>query len=203
MSNSRSNYSSPAPSPRFNTPRSEPRTPRTPDKSTITCFQLQQKGHYASECHSPSTRTINNTNYKSKNPRNPTHLQTHNTRQKSTAKASQPANVPKPHISSFISDSDSDTPNFVRTSAKGLFKATASSPLLELDVLVGTRKVRGLIDTGCIKSCITADLIDENVGHLDHSKVNEFEVADGRIVKSQGRYHTELSLLMNPLNVST
>ncbi|KAL0246679.1 hypothetical protein GEMRC1_007890 [Eukaryota sp. GEM-RC1] len=180
-SNSRSNYSSPAPSTRFNTPRSEPRTPL---------------GHYASECRSPSARTPNNTNYKRRNPRNPTHFKTHNTRQKSTAKASQPANVPKPHISSFISDSDFDTPNLVRTSAKGLFKATTASPLLELDVLVGTRKVRGLIDTGCIKSCITADLIDENVGHLDHSKVNEFEVADGRIVKSQGRYHTKLSLLM-------
>ncbi|KAL0251514.1 hypothetical protein GEMRC1_000727 [Eukaryota sp. GEM-RC1] len=43
MSNSRSNYSSPAPSPRFNTPRSEPRTPRTPDKSTITCFNCNKR----------------------------------------------------------------------------------------------------------------------------------------------------------------
>ncbi|KAL0251530.1 hypothetical protein GEMRC1_000743 [Eukaryota sp. GEM-RC1] len=153
-------------------------------------------GHYARKYRSPSARTSRNTNYqKSRNPRNPTHFKTHNNRQKPTAKFSQPANVPKAHISSFISDSNFDTPNFVRTSAKGLFKATSASPLLEHDDLVGNRKVRGLIDTGGIKSCITADLIDKNCEQLDHSKINEFEVADGRVVKSLGRYHTELSLL--------
>ncbi|KAL0231707.1 hypothetical protein GEMRC1_011111 [Eukaryota sp. GEM-RC1] len=180
----RSNFSSPT-TPKFSTPRSNP---NTPDKSSITCFNCNKSGHYANECRSSPARRPN--------PRNPTMPKNHNFRNRNTAKVSQPINAPKAHISSLLSDSDSDSPKYSRTSAKGIFQVSQKSPLLELDVLVGQKKIRGLIDTGCIKSCITSDLVDPSNGSIDKSKSNEFEVADGRIVQSLGRFHTELSLLM-------
>ncbi|KAL0251883.1 hypothetical protein GEMRC1_001095 [Eukaryota sp. GEM-RC1] len=77
-------------------------------------------GHYANECRSSPAR-------RPANPRNPTMQKNHFTRNRNTAKVSQPINTPKAHISSLLSDSDSDSPKYSRASAKGLFQVSEKS----------------------------------------------------------------------------